>query len=72
MLPIDPVEIFGAQIGKDRVYILLIVVALAAVFWLIYRFTTFGIATSAVAENLRAAAALAISPNLIAAANWVS
>lgn len=70
MLPIDPVEIFGAQIGKDRVYILLIVVALAAVLWLIYRFTTFGIATSAVAENPRAAAALAVSPNLIAAANW--
>ncbi|WP_330255104.1 branched-chain amino acid ABC transporter permease/ATP-binding protein [Nocardia sp. NBC_00565] len=70
MLPIEPVAIFGAQIGEDRVYILLIVVALAAVLWLIYRFTAFGIATSAVAENPRAAAALAVSPNLIAAANW--
>lgn len=70
MLPIEPVAILGAQIGRDRVYILFIVVALAAVLWLIYRFTAFGIATSAVAENPRAAAALAVSPNLIAAANW--
>jgi sulfate-transporting ATPase len=70
MLPIRPVGIFGAKIGEDRVYIFCIVIALTAVLWLVYRFTRFGVATTAVAENPRAAAALAVSPNLIAAANW--
>lgn len=70
MLPIGPVKILGAQIGKDRVYIFCIVVALTAVLWAIYRFTKFGVATSAVAENPRAAASLAVSPNFIAGLNW--
>ncbi len=70
MLPITTVNIFGAEIGKDRVYIFLIVIALTLVLWLIYRFTKFGIATTAVAENPRAASALSVSPNLVAAANW--
>jgi ABC-type branched-subunit amino acid transport system ATPase component/branched-subunit amino acid ABC-type transport system permease component len=70
MLPIGPVDIFGAEIGRDRIYIFGIVLVLTAALWAIYKFTRFGVATSAVAENPRAAAALAVSPNLIAAANW--
>jgi len=70
MLPIEPISIFGAQIGKDRVYIFGIVIVLTIVLWLVYRFTKFGVATTAVAENPSAASALAVSPNLIAAANW--
>ncbi|HVW40030.1 MAG TPA: branched-chain amino acid ABC transporter permease, partial [Amycolatopsis sp.] len=70
MLPIEPVNVLGAQIGADRIYIFAIVIVLTAVLWLVYRFTKFGLATTAVAENPRAAGALAVSPNLIAAANW--
>jgi len=70
MLPIEPVTIFGAAIGKDRIYIFGIVIVLTVLLWLVYRFTRFGIATTAVAENPRASAALCVSPNLIAAANW--
>jgi len=70
MLPIEPVGIFGAQIGQDRIYIFCIVIALTAVLWMIYKFTKFGVATTAVAENPRAAAAVAVSPNLIGALNW--
>jgi sulfate-transporting ATPase len=70
ILPIEPVNVLGAQIGADRIYIFAIVIVLTAVLWLVYRFTKFGLATTAVAENPRAAAALAVSPNLIAAANW--
>lgn len=70
MLPVGPVKIFGASIGKDRVWIFAIVMVLTTILWVVYRFTTFGVATSAVAENPRAAAALAISPNVIATANW--
>ncbi len=70
MLPIRPVSVFGAQIGRDRLYILAIVVVLTAALWAVYRFTRFGVATSAVAENSRSAAALGVSPDLIGAANW--
>ena len=70
LLPNGGMEIFGVSVGEDRVYIFFIAVALTAVLWAIYKYTTFGVATSAVAENPRAAAALAISPNAIAAVNW--
>lgn len=70
MLPIEPVSVFGAQIGRDRLYILAIVVVLTAALWAVYRFTRFAVATSAVAENSRSAAALGVSPDLIGAANW--
>jgi len=70
LLPISPVRIFGAEVGQDRIYIFGIVIVATIGLWLVYRFTRFGVATTAVAENPRAAAALAVSPNLIAAANW--
>jgi sulfate-transporting ATPase len=70
MLPTETVKIFGAAIGADRIWIFVMVVILTGVLWAIYKFTTFGVATTAVAENPRMAAALAVSPNVIAAANW--
>jgi ABC-type branched-subunit amino acid transport system ATPase component/branched-subunit amino acid ABC-type transport system permease component len=70
LLPTGSVSVFGALVGEDRLAIFGIVVVLTAVLWAVYRFTTFGVATSAVAENPRAAASLAVSPNVIAAANW--
>lgn len=70
MLPVGPTKIFGASIGKDRVWIFAIVIALTTILRVVYRFTTFGVATAAVAENPRAAAALAVSPDVIATANW--
>ncbi|MCU1691569.1 MAG: putative branched chain amino acid transporter ATP-binding protein [Frankiales bacterium] len=70
MLPIGPVDVFGAQVGRDRIYILGLVLVLTTLLSLVYRYTTFGVATSGVAENPRAASALGISPNLIGAANW--
>lgn len=70
ILPNGGVKVFGTSVGEDRLSILLIAVVLSVVLWTIYRFTGFGIATSAVAENQRAAAALAVNPNAIAASNW--
>src|SRR3984957_18659266 len=69
-LPRTSVSIFGALVGEDRLWIFGIVVVLTVVLWAIYKFTLFGVATTAVAEKPQAAAALAVSPNLIAAANW--
>ena len=38
--------------------------------WAFYRCTHLGLATSAMAENQRAASAIGLSPDRIAAANW--
>ena len=70
ILPTNSVTIFGAPIGEDRLCIFGIVIVLTAVLWAVYKYTQFGLATSAVAENPTAAAALAISPDVIAVANW--
>jgi len=69
-LPTTPVSIFGVMVGADLMWIFGIVVVLTVALWAVYKFTMFGVATSAVAENPTAAGALAISPNVIAAANW--
>src|ERR1035437_399223 len=69
-LPTGSVSILGARVGEDRLWIFGIVMVLTAVLWAVYRFTPFGLATTAVAENPTAAATLAISPNLIATINW--
>lgn len=70
VLPNGAIDIFGTSVGEDRVVILGIALVLTATLWAIYRFTTFGVATAAVAESPRAAAALAVSPGLIAGTNW--
>ena len=69
-LPTNSVTILGASIGEDRLWIFGIVIVLTVVLWAIYKYTTFGLATTAVAENPTAAATLAISPDAVAAANW--
>jgi sulfate-transporting ATPase len=69
-LPTNSVTIFGASIGEDRLWIFVIVIVLTLVLWAIYKYTRFGLATTAVAENPTAAATLAISPDVVAAANW--
>lgn len=70
VLPNGRVEILGTAVGQDRVAILAIALLLTGGLWTVYRFTPFGIATSAVAENPRGAAALGVSPSAIAAVNW--
>ncbi len=69
-LPTNSVTILGASVGQDRLWIFGIVIVLTVVLWAIYKYTTFGLATTAVAENPTAAATLAISPDVVAAANW--
>ncbi|MCU1454108.1 MAG: transporter related protein [Acidimicrobiales bacterium] len=57
-------------ISRDRLYLLAIAAVLTLVLSVVYRRTNFGRATSAVAENQRAASSLGWSPNLIATVNW--
>ena len=70
-LPVDRVTFFGdIEVGKDRLILFAIAAGLSLVLWLLYRYSSFGIGTSAVAENQRAAAALGWSPEVIAVINW--
>lgn len=70
-LPHGTVRLFGSVfIGDDRLVLLGIALVLTIGLWLAYRYTRFGLATSAVAESERAAASLGWSPDVIATANW--
>ncbi|KKD06678.1 branched-chain amino acid ABC transporter permease/ATP-binding protein [Streptomyces sp. WM6386] len=60
----------GVKVGSDRIYLLLIAAGVTVLLWAVYRFTAFGRSTSAVAENERSAAALGVSSDVVAAANW--
>jgi ABC-type branched-subunit amino acid transport system ATPase component/ABC-type branched-subunit amino acid transport system permease subunit len=70
-LPVHVWHLFGTVvISSDRVILLGIAAALTLGLWTLYRFTKFGLGTSAVAENERAAASLGWSPDRIATINW--
>ncbi|MCW3068570.1 MAG: transporter related protein [Solirubrobacterales bacterium] len=70
-LPTNVWKISGnIVISADRVILLGIAAVLTAGLWLLYRYTRFGIATSAVAENERVASTLGWSPDRVATINW--
>jgi sulfate-transporting ATPase len=70
-LPTDLVHIHDTiVISADRLILLGIAAALTLGLWLFYRYTRFGLATSAVAESERSASALGLSPDTVATLNW--
>lgn len=70
-LPDGTFHPFGSvRIGQDRMWIFAIAVILTLVLWVTYRFSAFGVATTAVAESERVASAAGWSPQLIATLNW--
>ena len=64
------VAIFGANIDTYRLVLFGGSVALTATLSAVYGLTSFGLRTSAVAENSRSAAALGIIPERVAVVNW--
>ena len=58
-------------VPEDELLSVAIVVGLTIALWAIYRFTQFGIASRANAENEKAVVLLGHSPNRLAAASWV-
>jgi len=71
ILPVHLVHAFGGAIPADRLWLALIVVAMAVMLSLIYRLTRFGLATRGSAESEKGATLLGYSPGNLAAANWV-
>lgn len=71
ILPSQPVSLFGADVPRDRLLLAAIVVVAGAVLWAVYRFTRFGLASRAVADDTTGVALLGWSPDRLAATNWV-
>ena len=71
ILPADPLKIGSITVPSDRLWFAGIVVLLAAALAVTYRFTRFGLATRASAENEKGAALVGLSADRIAAGNWV-
>lgn len=73
-LPDTPRDLFGSgsTVGEDRLWLIVIAVAATAGLAAVYRWTRFGHATDAAAENPVAAAALGFSPDRIAMVNWAA
>jgi branched-chain amino acid transport system permease protein len=62
---------FGqVRLPSDRLWLAAIVIAATAVVWAVYRFTRFGLASRAAAEDETALALLGWSPDRVAAVNW--
>ena len=67
-----PRRFFGdVVIPQNQLVLALLVVALAVVLYALFRFTRFGLATRAAAENEKGAIVLGFSPDFLAGANWV-
>jgi branched-chain amino acid transport system permease protein len=71
VLPTNLVSIAGVQIPVDRLILLGAVVVLAAALWALFKYTRFGIATRAAAENEKAATFLGVSADFQAGVSWV-
>src|SRR3954462_2799529 len=71
ILPPEPLEIAGITVPSDRLWFAAIVLVLAAALAAVYRFTRFGLATRASAENEQGAALVGLSADRIGAGNWI-
>ena len=72
ILPAGPVRLFGADVPRDRLLLAAIVVTVAVALWAVYRFTRFGLASRAAADDTTGVALLGWSPTLLATVNWVA
>jgi sulfate-transporting ATPase len=71
LIPTGNIQITSEiSVNRDRLVIFGIGVVLTALCWAGFRWTKFGLATSSVAESRRASAAIGLSSDKIAAANW--
>ncbi len=71
VLPNGPVTLGGAVVPRDRLLLAAVVVVITAVLWAVYRFTGFGLASRAMADDPTTTALLGRPTGRLAAANWV-
>ncbi len=70
ILPQNTINL-GGPVGQDRLWFGVITLALTAICWVVYRYTRFGLATRAAAENEKGATLLGFSPDATALTNWI-
>jgi ABC-type branched-subunit amino acid transport system ATPase component/branched-subunit amino acid ABC-type transport system permease component len=71
ILPSDVWSIGDVRVSADRVYFSFTVVLVAALLWAFFKFTNFGLATRAAAETEKGAYLSGLSPDRLAAVNWM-
>jgi branched-chain amino acid transport system permease protein len=71
LLPNRAVTVLGVDVPGDRLLLAALVVVVAVGLWALSRFTRFGLASRATAEDQTALAMLGWSPDRVAAANWM-
>ncbi|MEV0355611.1 branched-chain amino acid ABC transporter permease/ATP-binding protein [Nocardia sp. NPDC050697] len=71
IFPVDIWTVGELRIPQDRIYFGISIVVLALVLAALYRFTRFGLATRATAESEEGAYVSGLSPDRIAAGNWM-
>lgn len=70
VLPAAPVTVLGARLPSDRLWLAAIVIAATVVMAALYRYTRFGLASRAAAQDETALALIGWSPGRVAAVNW--
>ena len=71
VFPSSPLSVSRVTFPEDRLYFTGVVIVISVALALTYRFSRFGLATRAGAENDRGAALTGISANRVAGQNWV-
>ncbi|MDG2261619.1 MAG: ABC transporter permease [Actinomycetota bacterium] len=71
IFPNDPVDFLGVRVNQDRFWLLGTVAILTMALWLLFRYTRFGIATRASAENERFTTLLGFNADYQAGVSWV-
>ncbi|HVF14964.1 MAG TPA: hypothetical protein VM942_10215, partial [Acidimicrobiales bacterium] len=71
LLPNRPVGMLGVEVPRDRLLLAVLVVVAATGLWALYRFTRFGLASRATAEDQVSVALLGWSPDVVSAVNWM-
>jgi branched-chain amino acid transport system permease protein len=62
---------FSITMNTEQLTVIIIVVLFTVLLWALFRFTRFGLATRAAAENEKGAMLLGFSPEFLAGTNWV-
>ncbi len=70
MLPHEPIRVLGVTVGADRLLLLLIATLVTAALWAAYRYTRFGLATAASAENSFMGSVFGLRMQRVAIGNW--
>lgn len=71
ILPSGVVRLWGTPVPYDRFYFVGLAAFAGFVLWAVFRYTRFGMATRAAAENQKGAELMGLSPRFLSSVNWM-